>query len=409
MPMQTNNPNALKPYNIIIDDGNKTATINMYGEVVAVRPVDWWTGEPIPGNFIAQDDFLRDLDTLAGMDEVTVHINSVGGDLYAGLAIHNRLKGLSAHVTTINDGLAASAGSVIFEAGDTRKVNAGSNIMIHGAATLLWDYYQTGDLRAAIKKLEAHNKAIVNLYAERTGRAADEVKTMVDRETWMTGQDAVDEGFADEVISDGASPVQMSLTPDRSRMMVNGYAVAACHLGKIPDHIRVMTEVEMSAMVHGIEPQNISMPPAPQDDIKNKSGGKEDMEIKNMEELRAAYPDLVAQAETAARAEGAATERSRIKGIEDIEAAVGNTELVNNAKYGENPINAEQLAFSAMKAQAVIGAKVLDQMTDDAKNSGAAEVKPAPGTDGELSQEEKDDEAAKNLIASRIQNKKEDK
>ena len=117
---KSSNRGLLKPYNIVIDEGGNSARIDMYGEVVANHPVDWWTGEPIPGNFIAQDEFLKDLAELEGKDEVTVHINSVGGDMYAGIAIYNRLKGLAAHVTTINDGLAASAGSLIFMAGDDR-------------------------------------------------------------------------------------------------------------------------------------------------------------------------------------------------------------------------------------------------------------------------------------------------
>ena len=128
MPKDTNQ--AQVPYNIVINEDTNSAEINMYGEVVATRPTDWWTGETIPGNFIAQDEFLRDLEGLTGKDSITVHINSVGGDMYAGIAIYNRLKGLAANVTTINDGLAASAGSLIFMAGDTRKVNAGSNIAI---------------------------------------------------------------------------------------------------------------------------------------------------------------------------------------------------------------------------------------------------------------------------------------
>lgn len=218
-----NNHGILKPYNIVIDEGNNTARIDMYGEVVSARPVDWWTGEPIPGNFIAQDEFLKDLSSLEGKDEVTVHINSVGGDMYAGIAIYNRLKGLAAHVTTINDGLAASAGSLIFMAGDDRKMHAGSNLMIHGAAGFLYGYYQVQDLRDVAKQMEAHNKAGVNIYAERTGRDKAEINALVEAETWMTGEEAVTEGFATETIGDEAEQVEMKLTPDRSAVMVNGY------------------------------------------------------------------------------------------------------------------------------------------------------------------------------------------
>lgn len=377
----------MKPYNIVMD-GDDGATINLYGEVVETRPVDWWTGEPIPGNFIAVDEFLNDLEELNGKDHITVHINSVGGDMYGGIAIYNRLKGLAATVTTVNDGLAASAGSIIFQAGDTRKVNAGSNIMVHGAAGFLYGYYQVQDLRAAAKRLDAHNKAAVNIYAERSGRPADEIKPLVDRETWLTGQDAVDQGFADEVVSDEA--VTMKLTPDKSRLMVNGMAVAVCCLGKIPDGIQQMSDEEWANM-----PAE-SMQPAPQADINTPKNGGKNMEIKNVEELRSAFPEFCEQIETAAQNKGVSEERSRIQGIEDIENAIGDAEMVRNAKYGEKPMNAEQLAFAAMKAQAAIGNKVLDKLEADTKGSGAAGVVTAPTV------KKTDDEKAVDLLVGAI-------
>lgn len=132
MPNPTPNSKYPQAYNIA-EVGTNDAEINLYGEVVATRPVDFWTGKPLPGDYIEQDAFLRDLDELSTKDNITVHINSVGGDFYAGLAIYNRLRSLNASITTINDSLAASAGSIIFVAGDKgkRKVNAGSNLMIH--------------------------------------------------------------------------------------------------------------------------------------------------------------------------------------------------------------------------------------------------------------------------------------
>lgn len=379
--------NTLKPYNIVVNNEDNSAEINLYGEVVATRPVDWWTGDPIPGNFIAQDEFLKDLDELAGKDNITIHINSVGGDMYAGIAIYNRLKGLAAKVTTINDGLAASAGSLIFMAGDTRKVNAGSNIMIHGAAGFMYGYYQVQDLRDGIKQLEAHNKAGINIYAEATGKDKGAIKAMVDRETWLTGQEAVDAGFADEVIGSEGNPVQMRLSPDRATMMVNGYPVAARFLGEIPETVAVMSAdewAELSTPASGEQPPQNREQPAQQVVDKNSiNGGNAEMEIQNVTDLRNAYPDLVAQIENAAQANGAAQERQRIQGIESIANAIGDADMVKNAKFGENPMNAQELAFAAMQKQAAIGAQMVNKIVEDTKASGAAEVvgTPAPAGD----------------------------
>lgn len=372
-----------KPYTIAMV-GDNDAEVDLYGEVVQTHPVDWWTGEPVPGNYIALDEILRDLGELNTKDNITVHIHSVGGDFYAGLAIYNRLRNLNASITTINDGLAASAGSLIFMAGDKgqRKVHAASNLMIHGVLTFLYGYYNAVDLKAEIKTIDAHNKAAIAAYVEATGLDQETVKAAMSKDTYMTGEEAVAAGWADEVITDEAvAPVNMKLTPDKSVLMVNGHAVAACLFGKLPETVPQMTEeewAEMSTPASGSEPHHNSMQPAPQDGINTHTLEVNTMEFKTPEELRAAFPDLVAQIETAAQANGAAAERSRIQGIESIEAAVGDAEMVKNAKYGEKPMSAQELSFAAMQKQASIGANMLNSMTNDAKGSGAAAVVATP-------------------------------
>lgn len=378
------NKGITKPYTIAMV-GDNDAEISMYGEVVERHPVDFWTGEPIPGNFIALDDFLRDLDDLGTKDNITVHINSVGGSLYAGLAIYNRLRALSANVITINDALAASAASIIFQAGNTRKVNAGSNLMIHEAAGFLYGYYQIKDLKSSIKTLEAHNKTAVAAYAEATGRDADSVKSMMNKETWLTGQEAVDAGFADEVIDNGGD-VTMSLSPDKHFIVANGVAMSTHGMNVFPAAAAIMTSEQAAAFMPTAK---ASVSPAPQVDIKNTiTGGNEMADIKSMEDLRAAYPDLFDQAVNAAKAsataDGVKAERERIQGIEAIEAAIGDKEMVKNAKYGDTPLTAEQLAFKAMQQQAAIGANMVGQMAADTANSGVDEVVATATPTGEV-------------------------
>lgn len=361
---------VVKPYNIVIDEENNSASIDMYGEVVERRPVDFWTGEPVQGNFIALDEFLSDLDRLKTKNNITVHINSVGGDLYSGVAIYNRLKNLPGNITTINDGLAASAGSVIFMAGSSRKMNAGSNLMLHQAMGFLYGYYNNNDLKDVAKQLTAANKAGINIYAEATGLDPEAIKAQVDRETWLTGREAVEAGYATELI-ESDMPISMSLTADRSKMIVNGVRLSTRGMSNIPAGIPVLPADSIVSPAAS----------APMDDKKSEERNT-DMELKNIEELRAAFPDLVAQAEAAARAEGRtagiAEERSRIEGIEAIENAIADKALITGAKYGENPLTAEQLAFKAMQAQAAIGASVLQSMTQDSRESGAEGVSAVP-------------------------------
>lgn len=376
----------------------------MYGEVIKTRPVDFWTGEPVPGEYIVQDEFIRELEDLKEKRAITIHIHSVGGDAGAGLAIYNRLKNLEAKITTINDGLAASAGSVIFMAGEERLVNPGSILMVHQASMGICGMCNIPELKAHIKMLDAYNRAMINAYSERTGRDPGEIKGLVDRETWMTGQEAVDNGFATELIGEDedTTPISMMMSPDRATMMVNGVAVAACCLGTIPDSIPTMSDEEWAELTSPTD----SVQPAPQDSANTSTnGGTNDMEeIKTMEQLKSAFPDLVAQMETAAKAAGLSEERSRIKGIEEIEAAIQDKELIAEAKYGDKPMNAEQLAFAAMKRQAALGRVTLKAMEEDNKDSNVNDVD--PGTPPDEGKED-EDKQAENLLLNAVQKRKE--
>ena len=391
MPIPMRNNNLLKPYNIVYE-GEDGVTIDMYGEVMETRPINFWTGEPATGNFILLDEFLNDLKSLEGKSSITVHINSVGGSFFAGLAIYNRLRALGAmgtSITTINDSLAASAGSIIFMAGDKGKlkVHAGSTLMVHGVMGFLYGYYNVADLKDTINTLKAHDKTLVAAYREATGLAEETIRAAISKDTYMTGQEAVDAGWADEVISgDGVEPVNMKLTPDKSRVMVNGHAVAACLFGKLPENIQAMTAEEYAALstpASGEEPHNHSDQPAPQARNNTHTNGGKNMDITTPEELRNAYPELVAQIESAARADGVTAERNRIQQSESVQAAIGDPNMVQNAKFGENPMTLEQVAVAVLQAQAAIGSTMLNNMNTDAAASGAAAVASAAAPTGE--------------------------
>ena len=107
------------------------------------------------------------------------------------------------------------------------------------------------------------------------------------------------------------------------------------------------------------------------------------MEFTTPEELRNAFPELVQQIEAAARAEGVTAERNRIQQIESVQAAIGDPNMVHNAKFGENPMTLEQVAVAVLQAQAAIGSTMLNNMNADAAASGAAAVASAAAPTGE--------------------------
>ena len=123
-----------------------------------------------------------------------MHINSYGGEVAEGLAIYNTLKNSGMKVTTICDGFACSAASVIFMAGDERIINEASLLMIHNA----WTYANGNatELRKAAEDLDKITQASVNAYVSRAVISEDEIKNLMDNETWITAQEAVEYGFA---------------------------------------------------------------------------------------------------------------------------------------------------------------------------------------------------------------------
>lgn len=203
----------------------------------------------------------------------------------------------------------------------------------------------------------------------------------------MTGQEAVDAGWADEVISaEGVEPVNMKLTPDKSRVMVNGHSVAACLFGKLPENIPAMTAEEYAALsttASGEQPPNNSEKPAQQARNNTHTNGGNHMDFQTPDELRNAFPELVAQIEAAARTEGITAERNRIQSIETIQNAIGDADMIRNAKFGEKPMNAQELAFAAMQKQAAIGNVMVNNMITDTANSGAGAVAGGAAPTGE--------------------------
>ena len=105
--------------------------------------------------------------------------------------------------------------------------------------------------------------------------------------------------------------------------------------------------------------------------------------FETVEELRNAFPDLVAQIESAARADGVAAERTRIQEIENIQNVIGDTQMVQDAKFGANPMNAKDMLFAAAQKHAAVGTQMLGLLNADAAASGAAAVAGAAAPAGE--------------------------
>lgn len=167
----------------------------------------------------APDRFAADLEALGKVELIEVVINSLGGDLHAGVKIHSMLDTHSAAVTVHVDGVAASAASIIAMAGDKITIRPGAFIMVHNPTVSGLDkkYHSAADLKQLLGILDVGRLAMVGIYADRTKQKTAAIGAMLDAETWMESKEAVKLGFADCV--DG-EPISASVQGDR--LIVNG-------------------------------------------------------------------------------------------------------------------------------------------------------------------------------------------
>lgn len=159
------------------------------------EPIDSWGGSW----GISAVEFLDALDSLdqAATDEIRLHINSPGGEVWEALAILNSLRDFDAKVTAQVDGIAASAASFIAAAADETVMAPNTQLMIHDAWGLCVgnaaDMHSTGDI------LDAVSDNIASIYAAKAGNATADWRAVMRDEAWYSAQEAVDQGLADRI------------------------------------------------------------------------------------------------------------------------------------------------------------------------------------------------------------------
>lgn len=171
---------------------NETTTeMYVYGEIRKKGLFEMWFGddETRTGAFDIKDALEK-----VTTPNLTVRINSMGGSVSEGLAIYNLLESFEGEVTTIIDGFACSAASIIFMAGSKRIAPESSLLMIHNA----WSSV-SGDsnaLEKAAEDLKKITQPSLNIYTSKSNLKEDEIKLMMDKETWITPQESYDWGFS---------------------------------------------------------------------------------------------------------------------------------------------------------------------------------------------------------------------
>lgn len=168
---------------------DSTLELMVYDEIGAS-----WFSEGVTAKAIKEQ-----IDAAGDVSKIVVRLNSPGGDVFEGAAIYSLLSQHPAEIECYVDGLAASAAFTIAMAGDSIHVSETGMMMVHNA----WGVAvgDAGDMRKTAETLDKINVTMRDLYAKRSGMDAEEMQAVMDAETWLTGAEAVEKGFADDVIA----------------------------------------------------------------------------------------------------------------------------------------------------------------------------------------------------------------
>lgn len=298
----------------------KTIDIDIYG--VVTNGKSRWDDDTGASNVIDQ---LRNLDET---QDIVLHINSVGGEVSAGVSIYNRLRALRNKKSVIIEGLAASIASVIAMAGDEIHMALGSEMMIHNPSS--YAFGEADDFEKAAESLRKTKESLIDIYEQRTGLSRDELATMMDNETWLTAKEAKEKGFCTSV----DESLQMVACRKGTNLIVNGLAFAQDEVRGLPI------------------------------DIYQEEKG----DIMTVEELREHHTDVY----NAIFNKGVEAERERIKALDGINNSA-RAEVVNKAKYETfatvNDVAVELLNLEPVADEPAVPTNQLQAIITDALQS----------------------------------------
>ena len=298
----------------VTNQNDNEAEVLLY-DVIADFDSEQW-------GYVSAKSVINKIKALGKIENITLRINSYGGDVFQAQAMYNYLKSHPANVTVRVDGLAASAASMVAMAGDKIIMPENSLMMIHNPAGGVVG--EAKDMRETADVLDKIRDLIVGAYAAKTGQPRDKLIEMMDNETWLTATEAHDLKFCDEV----TEAVDIAATAVRGAIICsNGFGFARADESlckKMPQHF-------------------VNFQPKP----KSKED-KSEMDIKNVAELESAYPALVLEIKNAA----VSAERERLKTLDALNAP-GREAIIAKAKY-EEPKDARDIALDLLQADNVI-------------------------------------------------------
>ena len=206
---------------------NKNAATNeiyIYGDIVADK---YFESE------VTAKEFASDLNSMQG--DVTVRINSNGGDCFSALAISNLMKESEKNISVSIDGICASAATLIACGGDKITMAKNALMMIHRPSVFLYDYCDAAEISKLQEGLAAVQDAIIETYKTRTGLTAEKLTEMIEAETWLTAAEAKELNFIDAIGGEAA----ISIDDAKELLIVNSLALKKEYFAKAKEKMKM--------------------------------------------------------------------------------------------------------------------------------------------------------------------------
>jgi ATP-dependent Clp protease, proteolytic subunit ClpP len=299
-------------WNLVKND-DKSAELMLYGDIAE----SFW-GDTISAKEVTE--YLADLD----VENIDVYINSNGGVVDTAIAINNALRRHKAKVTVNIDGIAASAATLITCAGDIVRMPKNALFMIHNPSTIAMG--DSEEMRKQADVLEKYKNSITETYLQKVNIDKEKLSELMDNETWLNAEEALEYGFIDEITEN--ADIQVVENKVISNNMVFNMA----------------------------EFKNFNV------DKNKKNNGKGSGKM-TKDEIKAQFPDIYAEIVNEGKEIGVKEERTRIQEIENLGY---NHEVVDKAKF-EDPKNARDLALEIVSLMKQENQNKLNRIQDEGK------------------------------------------
>lgn len=318
------------------------------------------------------------LEEAAG-DDVVIEINSPGGVCVYGYEMYTAIMGyegkVTAHVIS-----AMSAATLLVCAADEALISDTGIFMIHNARSSADGDYR--DMQMEADALREFNAGIINAYVKKTGKTREEIQALMDKDSYMSPQTAIENGFIDGYLfGDPDNKGEEGTQNLATQIVAAGQQIISEEKAKV-----LMKAMKLATSQQPIQ-QNIGEVAVSDKEKDNKEGGK----TMNLSEFLAENPEAQAEMDAAtaqARTEGVNAERERMKSLDAIAKTV-TPDALEDAKYGENPMDGPTLAYQALAKGDKLAAAYMADAMKDSEDSKAQEV----GIGTPDAGEEKDDEA----------------